>query len=66
MYLIYALISSIFASLTAIFIKLGLSDINSNLATAIRTILFRALLQDCLGYFILKLFKLAKFQKLPL
>lgn len=39
MYLIYALISSIFASLTAIFIKLGLSDINSNLATAIRTII---------------------------
>ena len=39
MYLIYALMSSIFASLTAIFIKLGLSDINSNLATAIRTII---------------------------
>ena len=39
MYLIYALISSIFASLTAIFIKLGLSNINSNLATAIRTII---------------------------
>lgn len=39
MYLIYALMSSVFASLTAIFIKLGLSDINSNLATAIRTII---------------------------
>ena len=39
MYLIYALISSIFASLTAIFIKLGLSNINSNLATAVRTII---------------------------
>ena len=39
MYLIYALISSIFASLTAIFIKLGLSNINSNLAAAIRTII---------------------------
>lgn len=39
MYLFYALISSIFASLTAIFIKLGLSNINSNLATAIRTII---------------------------
>lgn len=39
MYLIYALMSSIFASLTAIFIKLGLSNINSNLATAIRTII---------------------------
>lgn len=39
MYLIYALMSSIFASLTAIFIKLGLSNINSNLATAIRTVI---------------------------
>ena len=39
MYLIYALMSSMFASLTAVFIKLGLSNINSNLATAIRTII---------------------------
>ncbi|OEJ15830.1 hypothetical protein BFL38_10240 [Brachyspira hampsonii] len=37
--IIFALLSSIFASLTAILIKIGLSDINSNLATAIRTII---------------------------
>ncbi|ASJ21412.1 EamA family transporter [Brachyspira hampsonii] len=37
--IIFALLSSIFASLTAILIKIGLSNINSNLATAIRTII---------------------------
>ena len=39
MYLVYAFLSSIFASLTAILVKIGLSNINSNLATAIRTII---------------------------
>ena len=34
---IYALISAVFAALTSILAKLGISDINSNLATAIRT-----------------------------
>lgn len=34
----YALLSAIFASLTAILAKIGIKDINSNLATAIRTI----------------------------
>ena len=38
MYLLYAFLSSIFASMTAILVKIGLSNINSNLATAIRTI----------------------------
>ena len=33
----YAFISAIFAALTSIFAKIGISDINSNLATAIRT-----------------------------
>ena len=33
----YALLSAFFAALTAIFAKIGVSDINSNLATAIRT-----------------------------
>ena len=33
----YALLSSLFAALTAIFAKIGVKDINSNLATAIRT-----------------------------
>ncbi|MEO6453625.1 MAG: EamA family transporter [Ginsengibacter sp.] len=36
-WLIYALISALFAALTAIFAKLGLKDVNSDLATAIRT-----------------------------
>ncbi|WP_300757515.1 EamA family transporter [uncultured Brachyspira sp.] len=39
MYILFALLSSIFAALTAILIKIGLSNINSNLATAIRTII---------------------------
>ena len=33
----YAFISAIFAALTSILAKIGISDINSNLATAIRT-----------------------------
>lgn len=33
----YALLSALFAALTAIFAKIGVRDINSNLATAIRT-----------------------------
>ena len=33
----YAILSAIFASLTAIFAKIGIKDINSDLATAIRT-----------------------------
>lgn len=33
----YAILSALFASLTAIFAKLGVANINSNLATAIRT-----------------------------
>jgi transporter family protein len=36
-WVIYALLSALFASLTAIFAKQGLKDINSDLATAIRT-----------------------------
>lgn len=34
----YALLSAFFAALTAIFAKVGVKDINSNLATAIRTL----------------------------
>ena len=33
----YALLSAFFAALTAIFAKIGVSSINSNLATAVRT-----------------------------
>ena len=36
--MLYAFLSSIFAAMTAILVKIGLSNINSNLATAIRTI----------------------------
>ncbi len=39
MWWIYAILSAIFASLTAIFAKIGVSHINSNLATAIRTVI---------------------------
>lgn len=38
MWWIYAILSALFASLTAIFAKLGVANINSNLATAIRTV----------------------------
>ena len=38
MWWIYALLSALFASLTAIFAKIGITNVNSNLATAIRTV----------------------------
>lgn len=38
MWWIYALLSALFASLTAIFSKAGVAGVSSNLATAIRTI----------------------------
>ena len=38
MWWIYAILSALFASLTAIFAKLGVANINSNLATGIRTV----------------------------
>lgn len=38
MWWIYALLAAVFAALTAIFAKIGLKDINSDLATAIRTV----------------------------
>ena len=37
MWWVYALLSAFFASLTAIFAKIGVTSVNSNLATAIRT-----------------------------
>ncbi len=39
MWWIYALLSALFASLTAIFAKIGITGVNSNLATAIRIII---------------------------
>ena len=38
MWWIYALLSAVFASLTAIFAKVGVKNIDSDLATAIRTV----------------------------
>lgn len=38
MWLLYAILSAIFAALTAIFAKIGIQGVDSNLATAIRTI----------------------------
>ena len=37
-WLVYALLSAVFASLTAILAKMGMNNVPSNLATAIRTI----------------------------
>ena len=39
MWAVYALLSAFFAALTSIFAKVGLQDINSNLAVAIRTVI---------------------------
>ena len=38
MWFIFALLSAVFAALTSIFAKIGIEGINSNLATAIRTV----------------------------
>ena len=38
MWIIFAFLSALFAALTSILAKIGLSDINSNLAVAVRTV----------------------------
>ena len=38
MWLIFALLSALFAALTSIFAKIGIENVNSNLATAVRTL----------------------------
>lgn len=38
MWIVYAILSAVFAAITSIFAKIGINGINSNLATAIRTI----------------------------
>lgn len=43
MWFYYALLSAVFAAFTAIFAKMGVSNINSNLATGIRTIIILVL-----------------------
>lgn len=39
MWAIFALLSAVFAALTSIFAKIGIENVNSNLATAIRTVI---------------------------
>jgi transporter family protein len=39
MWWIYALLSAVFAALTAILAKLGVKDVDSNVATAVRTVI---------------------------
>lgn len=43
MWLVYALLSAVFAALTAIFAKIGVKDVDSDLATAIRTVVILVL-----------------------
>lgn len=38
MWLVFALLSAVFAALTSILAKVGISGVNSNLATALRTV----------------------------
>lgn len=38
MWVVFALLSALFAALTSIFAKMGIEGVNSNLATAIRTV----------------------------
>ncbi len=38
MWIVYALLSALFAALTSILAKMGIESVNSNLATAIRTV----------------------------
>ncbi len=44
MWKLYAVLSAVFASLTAIFCKMGVKGVNSNLATGIRTIVILLLI----------------------
>jgi transporter family protein len=43
MWVLFALLSAIFAALTSILAKIGIAGVNSNLATAIRTVVVLAL-----------------------
>ncbi len=43
MWLLYAILSAVFAALTSILAKVGIDGVNSNLATAIRTVVVLAM-----------------------
>ncbi len=38
MWFVYAILAAVFAALTSVLAKIGIEEVNSNLATAIRTI----------------------------
>lgn len=44
MWIFYAILSAIFAALTAVLAKLGVANVNSNLATGIRTLVVSAMI----------------------
>ncbi len=43
MWLVFAVLSAVFAALTSILAKVGIADVNSTLATAIRTVVVLAM-----------------------
>ena len=43
MWLVFAILSAVFAALTSILAKIGIADVNSTLATAIRTVVVLAM-----------------------
>lgn len=43
MWFVFALLSAVFAALTSILAKVGIEDVNSNLATAVRTVVVVAM-----------------------
>ena len=59
MWLVFALLSAIFAALTSILAKMGIDGVNSNFATAIRTVVVVIM---AWGWFFLQIHK-AAFQK---
>lgn len=50
MWWIYALFSAVFAALTAIFAKVGIKGVDTNLATAIRTVVILILAWGIVGF----------------
>jgi transporter family protein len=48
-WLVWALLSALFAALTAIFAKVGVANVNSDFATLIRTVIILAVLSAIIG-----------------
>ena len=51
MWIFFAILSAVFAALTAIFAKIGIENVNSNLATAIRTLVVLVLAWGIVYFF---------------